>query len=137
MKLSFTRRTKPFVFEVVNASGATCVIDASESIGGLNQGFRPMELLASSLAGCLSIDLLFILQKQRKYPSIFSIEIEASRVETVPSPFDQIMLHLQIDEELNNEALSRMIDLVLAKYCSVSASLSESIKINYTINKQS
>lgn len=137
MKLSFTRRTKPFVFDVTNASGAICTIDASESIGGQNQGFRPMELLASSLSGCLSIDLLLILKKQRKDPELFNIEIETSRPETVPSPFEGITLHLQIDDALNTESLGKTIDLVLKKYCSVSASLSESIEINYTINKES
>lgn len=136
MKLSFTRREKPFVFEVVNASGATCVIDAGESIGGLNKGFRPMELLASSLAACLSIDLLLILKKQRKDPQLFNIEIEATRIDGIPSPFDEIVFHLQIDEELNTDKLARTIDMVLAKYCSVSASLIESINVCYTINKK-
>lgn len=136
MKLSFIRKEEPFVFEVENESGAKCQIDASDSVGGQNKGLRPMELLASSLVGCLSIDLLLILKKQRKNPKVFEIEIEGIRKDTVPSAFDEIRLNISIDRELNNDSLIKNIDLVLEKYCSVSMSLNSQIKITYSINQK-
>ena len=63
MKLTLTRIEEPFVMELQNESGNTCMMDANPAIGGKNLGFRPMELLAGSLAGCASIDVINILKK--------------------------------------------------------------------------
>lgn len=65
MKLTLQRIEEPFVMELKNEQGNVCLLDAVPSIGGQNKGLRPMELLAGSLAACISVDVLNIFKKQR------------------------------------------------------------------------
>lgn len=133
MKIELNRVERPLVFEVTNDVGAKCIMDANVSIGGKDKGLRPMELLAGGLAGCVAIDVLLILEKQRMDTSLFKIGIEAKRVDGIPSPFESIELIFEVDESVDKEKLSKNIRLVIDKYCSVSASLKEDIKITYTL----
>ncbi len=55
MKLNLKRIEAPFVLELSNGANNTVIIDANPAIGGKGLGFRPMELLAGSLASCASI----------------------------------------------------------------------------------
>jgi len=133
MKLELNRVECPMVFEVTNEVGAKCTMDASVSIGGKDKGLRPMELLASGLAGCVAIDVLLILEKQRMDTELFKIDIEGKRVDGIPAPFESIQMTFEVDASVDKEKLSKNIQLVLDKYCSVSASLKEEIKITYVL----
>lgn len=137
MRLELTRVEEPFVFKVENEDGLTCTMDASEAIGGKKKGMRPMELLASSLAGCASIDITRMLSKKRIPTNQFLIAIEAKRSDSLPSPFEWIQLNIQVDEEIDKEQVKKVVDLTLEKYCSVSASLNNTISIRYSINDKS
>lgn len=136
MKLELVKIEEPFVFEVENEDGITCRMDASEAIGGKKKGMRPMELLAASLAGCASIDITRMLNKKRIHSKQFSIVIEAKRSDSLPSPFEWIQLNIFVDEELDQKQVKKVVDLALEKYCSVAASLNNSISIRYSINDQ-
>lgn len=137
MRLELTRIEEPFVFKVENEDGLTCLMDASEAIGGKKKGMRPMELLASSLAGCASIDITRMLVKKRIPTEHFSIAIEAKRSDSLPSPFEWIQLNISVDPEIDREQVKKVVELTLEKYCSVSASLNKTISIRYSINDQS
>ncbi len=133
MKLAFKRSEKPFQFNVENEVGAQLTMDAAANIGGADKGLRPMELVASGVAGCIAIDLLLILKKQRQDTEIFNIEIEANRVDGIPSPFENIHLKFELAPEIDATRLTKNIQLVIDKYCSVSASLKENIDITFEI----
>lgn len=133
MKLE--RIESPFVFEVTNDTGVKCLMDASQEIGGKNKGFRPMELLAASLAGCISIDVLHILKKQRKEPENFSINIETKRKPGELAPFELITLEFALEKDQEEENFSKIVALVLEKYCSVAASLNDEIRIELKFKK--
>ena len=133
MKLHVKRIESPYVFEVNNEKGAKVIIDASPEIGGKNQGLTPMQLLAGSLAGCMSIDVISILKKQKIEPSYFAIEIQATKKEGQPSPFENIKLIFKVNKEVPHDKLEKAIILSKEKYCSVYFSLNEEIEINYTI----
>ena len=133
MGLELNRIEEPFVFELKNDEGVICGIDANPSIGGKGKGFRPMELLAGSLAGCASIDILLILKKQRIEPTHFGIKIETKRVDVVPSIFDEIKLIFEVNNGIPQEKLEKAIRLTLDKYCSVSASLKEEVKVVFEV----
>ena len=133
MSLELIRVEEPFVFELRNEEGVVCGIDASPAIGGKGKGFRPMELLAGSLAGCASIDVLLILKKQRIIPTHFAIKIETKRVDAIPSYFEEIKLIFEVNRDVPLEKLEKAIDLTLKKYCSVSASLKEEVKIIFEV----
>ena len=129
MSLKLNLKEEPFVFEVKNEDGAICLMDGSPDIGGKNKGLRPMQLLASSIAGCASIDILLILRKQRIEPTHFSIDIETKRVDEVPAIFEEVKLIFSLNKEVNKEKLERAIKLTLEKYCSVSSSLKEEVNV--------
>jgi len=133
MKLSLTRTDKPFLFDVKNEVGTSLRIDAAPEIGGTDKGLRPMELVASAVASCIAIDLILILKKQRIDPSIFTIDIDAKRIDGTPAPFENIHMIFQLDQVSDHERLSRNIQLVIDKYCSVSASLDASVAITFEI----
>jgi putative redox protein len=133
MKLYFERKETPFVFEIKNESGATAVVDATPNIGGKNKGLTPMQLLAGSLAGCMSIDVISILNKQKIEPSYFAIEIQATKKEGQPSPFEQIKLLFKVDKEVPKDKLEKAISLSKEKYCSVYFSLNKDILVTHEV----
>lgn len=131
MKLDLHRIEAPFVTELRNEQGNSCYMDANPAIGGSNKGFRPMELLAGSLAGCVSIDVLNIAKKQRIDLKHYQVRIEASRVEATPAPFEHIHMVFEFDNSIDPQKMNRNIEMILEKYCSVSACLKEEIRITY------
>lgn len=133
MSLVLKRIESPFVFELKNENGTTCLMDASEKIGGKNKGIRPMELLAGSLAGCASIDVINILQKKRINIGCYEVEIETKRKDELPGVFEFIHLKFLFFNTIELDKLTSIIDKVLEKYCSVAASLSSEIKLSYEI----
>ena len=133
MKLELNRIEKPYVFELENESGTICKIDSSKDIGGKNKGLTPMELLAGALAACISIDVLMILNKQHIEPKKYAISVDATKKNSVPSPFEKIHLVFSIDTEIDLLKVERAIQLSIDKYCSVKASLNPEIKISYEV----
>lgn len=133
MELELKRVEVPFVMELKNADGNTCLMDASPSIGGANKGFRPMELLAGAVAGCVSVDVLNILRKQKQEPNHYKVLIEAHRKDATPAPFETIHMVFEVDADIDAEKLSRNIQLVKDKYCSVSESMKDDVKITFEV----
>jgi putative redox protein len=133
MKLELNRIEKPYVFELENENGSICKIDSSKDIGGKNKGLTPMELLAGALAACISIDVLMILNKQHIEPKKYAVSMDATKKNSVPSPFEKIHLVFSIDTEIDLLKVERAIQLSIDKYCSVKASLNPEIKISYEV----
>ncbi len=133
MKLQLNLSENPFVFKLNNESGAICTIDSSQDIGGKNKGLTPMQLLAGALAGCISIDTLMILKKQKIEPKKYTVHIDAFKKNSVPSPFEKIHLLFSIDAGIDLIKVNRAIKLSIDKYCSVKASLNQEIKISYDL----
>ena len=103
---------------------------ASENLQGLDRkGQRPMELMLNGLAGCLSIDVLNILYKQKQEVVSFEVEVEAIRRDQIPSVFTDIHLVFKVKGEIREDFLSRAIQLGTEKYCSAYHSLSSDIII--------
>lgn len=134
--MKLTLKESPFVLEVENKSGNTVILDAAEKIGGKNKGMRPMELLAGSLAGCMSIDVLLILQKQRQPVTFYEVTIDAQRKDAVPAAFEAFQLDFAFNREVDLEKAEAAVNLSHEKYCSVSASLHPSIQITTQVKHQ-
>lgn len=133
MKIELDRIEEPYVFQLKNETGAICTFDANAALGGKNKGLTPMQLLAGSLAGCMSIDIVLILQKQKINPKIYHIEIDAKRKDATPAPFEELHLIFSVDASVPIDKLERAIILSKEKYCSVSLSLNPEIKISHEV----
>jgi putative redox protein len=113
-------------------SGFTVPLGADPKVGGDDDGFRPMELLAISLAGCTSMDVISILQKKRQDVSGFEVRVETERAEDHPKVYTHIILEYIVEgREIDPAAVERAIELSATKYCPVQNSLSPQIKIEH------
>jgi putative redox protein len=93
-----------------------------------------MELLAGSLAGCSSIDVLNILQKQKLFPKAFEVKIKATRREDViPATFETIHLIFQVSSEIPIFKVEKAASLSVEKYCSVSKILEPTCKVSWEV----
>ena len=133
MDMELTRIEAPYVFELNAQNNLKLVMDSSESLEGKNRGMTPMQLLLGGLMGCMSIDVMLVLKKQKMSPKIYRVEADATKKDGVPTPYDKIHLKISIDKEIDLKRVHRAVDLSLNKYCSVRASLHPDISISYEI----
>ena len=132
MKVELQRVNNAFHFEAKNENNKIINIDASPTIGGNDNGFRPMELLLAGLGGCSGIDVLHILKKQKIELEDFSIKIEATRKNEQPAIFETINVLFEVKGEVDEAKVKRAIDLSMEKYCSVTKILEKSATIEYS-----
>lgn len=131
MKISL-HGTPDFRFEAVNPdNGYTFSIGASKAIGGDESGFRPMQVLLASLAGCSGIDVVNILKKLRVDFDAVDIAVEGDReAGKEPSPFTRVKLTFTVTGRGVEQAKAeKAVSLSVEKYCSAIASLDKSIKV--------
>ncbi|MBN2472092.1 MAG: OsmC family protein [Anaerolineae bacterium] len=105
--------------------------DADESVGGHNEGFRPLEMLLMGLAGCTAMDVISILQKKKQDVSDFEVEVEGIQVEDHPKYYGEINIVYRVTgRDVDEKAVARAIELSETKYCGASAMLREKAQIN-------
>lgn len=135
MKLNIQLTEEPFALKAVNEEGISLHMDAAPGIGGQGKGMRPMEVLASSLAGCMAIDVLLILRKQRQTVTHFAIEVDGKRRDGIPASFEALQLTFTVNKEVDENKLDTAIRLTHEKYCSVSQSLHPDIIFTHKITR--
>src|SRR3989304_2181009 len=117
-------------------SGFILPLDADPTVGGDNDGFQPMELMAISLAGCTAMDVISILQKKRQEVTGFEVNVHAKRADEFPKVFTYITVEYKVTgHNVDPVAVERSIELSTTKYCPVQAMLSKAVTIEhrYTI----
>ena len=121
------------MFVAKSGSGHSIVLDGAAEGGGQNSGMRPMELMALSVASCSSYDVVTILKKARQEILSCEAEVEAKRVDSIPSVFDSIHLQFKISGvSLNEKQVQRAVKLSADKYCSASIMLKNSgVKVTH------
>ncbi len=86
-----------------------------------------MEVLLESLAACMAMDVLSILQKQRRTVSDFSVDLNAERANEHPKVFTKIVMDIHVSSpDATMKELTRAIELSETKYCSASAMIRRS-----------
>ena len=135
MKISLDRINKDYLFEATSSNDLKVLMDNKSKKEGKVEGISPMEVLLMGVAGCSSIDVVAILNKQRINPVTLRMEVEGVRdPNAVPAPFQEINVSLFLEgEDISPEKAKRAAQLSFDKYCSVSKSLDPNIKINQII----
>jgi putative redox protein len=119
-------------FEGHSDSDHKIMMDASDSVGGMNRGARPMELLLLGLGGCTSIDVMLMLNKSKQDVTDCRVEIEAERAQDVPAVFTKIHVHFVVSgRNLKANRVERAIKLSADKYCSASVMLGKTAEITH------
>ncbi len=122
---------KRLTFTGTADSGFSVPLGGRPSIGGDNDGFRPMELIATGLAGCTAMDTISILQKKRQDVTDFEVNVHAGRAEEHPRVFTHIKIEYHITgHAVNEDAVLRAIKLSAERYCPAQGMLSQVVPID-------
>lgn len=105
-------------FDGTSDSGFHLPLDSKPSVGGDGDGFRPMELFATGLAGCTAMDVISILAKKRQDVTGFEVQAHLERAEDHPKIFTSAVLHYEISgHAIEEAAVRRAIELSSTRYC--------------------
>jgi putative redox protein len=105
-------------------SGFNVNLGTELEVGGDNDGFRPLELMAISLAGCTSMDVISILTKKRQEVTDFEVRVDLDRAEDHPKVFTSGRIdYLVTGKDVDEKAVVRAIQLSAERYCPAQAML--------------
>ena len=134
MRVILNRVNQDYLFEVTNDNGHKVLLDNISKKEGKVEGVSPMELLLMALAGCSSIDIIAILNKQKINPKDVKIDVEGDRIPgLVPSLFNKIKVNVRLEGEIPPDKAKRAVSLSFEKYCSVAKTLEYSTPIKYSV----
>lgn len=126
--------TKRMSFEGSSDSGFTLPLGTSPEVGGDDDGFRPLELLAIGLAGCTAMDVISILTKKRQEVTNFEVKVHANRQEEHPKVFTHLTIEYILGgKDLSREAVERAVQLSADKYCPAQAMFAKIVPIDLKI----
>lgn len=121
-------------------TGFEVPLGANPKVGGDNDGFRPLELMAVSLAGCTAMDVISILLKKRQEISDFRVEVDANQTDEHPKVFTDAVIEYHVTgKEITEKAVARAIELSATSYCPAQSMLAKvfPITLKYYIYDQS
>lgn len=125
---------KGLSFSATADSGFQLPLGGKKEVGGLEDGFLPMELFAIGLAGCTAMDVISILEKMRQNVTNFEVKVHADRVSQHPKIFSD--MHIEyIVTGINIElpAVEKAVKLSEERYCPGQAILSKTANLQHTI----
>ena len=117
-------------------TGFSVPLGASPSVGGDNDGFRPMELLTTGLAGCTAMDVMSILQKKREQVTDFEVVVNTERAERHPKVFTSALIEFFVTgNNVSENSVLRAIELSAEIYCPAQAMFKQlmPVEIKYAI----
>src|ERR1035441_2544010 len=97
-------------------------------------GPKPIELVATALAGCTAFDVVTILrQKFHQKVTGYEVRVEADQAERPPQVFTAVRIqHVVRGFDIDASALEQAIRLSEEKYCSVGAMLQKTASFHTT-----
>lgn len=126
-------------FRGTAGTGFDVPLGAAADVGGDEDGFRPLELMLVSLAGCTGMDVISILTKKRQEITGFRVSVEADRSEEHPKVFTAIRVHYEVrGRDVDPAAVKRAIELSETRYCPAQGMLAQIVPIEhkYTITEE-
>ena len=107
-------------------TGFEIPLGAPPDVGGDNDGFRPMELMAISLAGCTAMDVISIIQKKRQEVTGYEVKIHTAQADEFPKVFTEATIEYHVTGvNVDEKAVLRAIELSAVRYCPAQAMLSK------------
>ena len=111
-------------------SGFEVPLGAAPEVGGDDDGFRPLELMALSLAGCTGMDVISILEKKRQEITAYEVKVDAVRAEEHPKVITEAKVAYHITgKEVSEKAVVRSIELSATQYCPAQGMLDQLMPI--------
>ena len=94
------------------------------------EGPSPMQALAFALAGCMAMDVVYILKKGRHELRGLRVDLSGTRVPETPHRFSRFDLRYTVTGAIEPEQVERAIELSREKYCSVWHTLRQDIELH-------
>ena len=116
-------------FAAQASSGHEIVVDA----GREKAANSPVELVLIALCACTASDVVSILRKKREPFTRVEVLAAAERTEDFPRVFTSIRLTYRVAGNVTRKAVEDAVRLSKEKYCSVSAMLEKSARIEAVI----
>ncbi len=110
-------------------SGHALVMDASE----VKTASTPVELVLIGLCGCTASDVVSILRKKREPFTSLEVVAQAERATEHPKVYTQIKMVYRVRGKVTHKAMEDAVRLSTEKYCSVSAMLEKTARIEFEI----
>lgn len=111
-------------------SGYSLDVSADADVGGAEDGFQPMELVALGLASCTGVDVMSILQKKRQEVTGLEVRVETQRAKAHPRVWTHLMIeYIVTGKNVDRAAVERAIQLSREKYCPAQNMLKLAVKI--------
>jgi putative redox protein len=110
-------------------SGHAVVLDTGE----VKTASTPIELVLIGLCGCTASDVVGILRKKREPFTGLEVVAQAERAGEHPKVFTHIKLVYRVRGKVSHKAMEDAVRLSKEKYCSVSAMLEKTAKIEFEI----
>lgn len=115
-------------------TGFEVPLGSEPAVGGDNDGFRPMEMVAIGLAACTAMDVISILSKKKQEVTAFEVKIHADRADQHPKVFTHATIeYIVTGHAIDRTAVERSVELSETKYCPAQAMLSKAFPIDHTI----
>jgi len=93
----------------------------------------PMELVLIALCGCTASDVVGILKKKREPFTSLEVSAEGQRAQGYPAVYTEIKLKYRVGGKVSRKSIEDAVKLSKEKYCSVSAMLEKTAKIEIEI----
>jgi putative redox protein len=110
-------------------SGHALVLDTGE----VKTASTPMEMVLIALCGCTASDVVGILRKKREPFTGLEVAGQAERTGEHPKVYTLIRLVYRVRGKVTHKAMEDAVRLSKEKYCSVSAMLEKTAKIEVAI----
>jgi putative redox protein len=111
---------------------ATIVLDSAGQAGP-----SPVQTLAFALAGCMGMDVVYILQKGRLNLRGLRISMTAERAPEDPHRITAVAIDFTVTGDIPKDQVGRAITLSHEKYCSVWHSMRQDIAFQSTFSVSS
>ncbi len=115
-------------FRIESSLGVEAVFD-----GDREAGLSPMENLLGSLATCMGIDVVTILQKMRTDLRGLKISITGERNPQPPKFYRKIDFAFTVTGDIPQDKVERALSLSFDKYCSVLHTLRKDLVVDHKV----
>jgi putative redox protein len=127
-------RSSGYIYNANNSHGQSVRLDGPAHLGGMMEGFRPMEMVLVGLAGCSAVDIEHILEKGRHSLQTLTVEVTGQRANNVPAVFTDIHVVFSASGSFDQKTLERAVTLSMETYCSVAKMLDGQVRITHQAN---
>ena len=117
-------------FVATSPSGHAMAIDSDRTS---NKAAGPMELTLMALGACTATDVVSVLKKKRQRLESLEVICSGERAAEPPQVWTKLEVLYRLRGTLDETAVKRAIELSEQKYCSVSAMLEKSARIEHVI----